>query len=78
MKSYDDIKHYKRMYYLANKDRLCKYSCNYYKYKKCEGKFSNDDIDGQLKKFINKYKKHTDIEENKIKIEKKEIKVSFK
>jgi hypothetical protein len=77
MRSYDDIKHYKRMYYLANKDRLCNYSSNYYRYKKCEGKFSNDEIDSQLRTFINKYKKHTDIEENKIKIEKKEIKVSF-
>ena len=77
MKSYDDIRHYKRMYYLANKDRLCNYSSNYYKYKKCEGKFSNDEIDSQLKHFIKKYKKHTDIEENKIKIEKKDIKVSF-
>lgn len=78
MRSYDDIKHYKRMYYLANKDRLCNYSSNYYRYKKCEGKFSNDEIDSQLRTFISKYKKHTDIEENKIKIEKKEIKVSFR
>ncbi len=78
MRSYDDIKHYKRMYYLANKDRLCNYSSNYYRYKKCEGKFSNDEIDSQLRTFINKYKKHTDIEENKIKIEIKEIKVSFR
>ena len=46
--------------------------------KKCEGKFSNDEIDSQLRTFISKYKKHTDIEENKIKIEKKEIKVSFR
>tara|TARA_R100000951_G_scaffold8297_3_gene7547 strand:- start:6460 stop:6699 length:240 start_codon:yes stop_codon:yes gene_type:complete len=78
MKSYDDIRHYKRMYYLANKDRLCNYSTNYYKYKKCNGEFSNEEIDSQLRLFIKKYKKHSEIRENKIKIRKDEpIIVSF-
>jgi hypothetical protein len=78
MKSYDDIRHYKRMYYLANKDRLCNYSNNYYKYKKCNGEFSNEEIDSQLRLFIKKYKKHSEIRENKIQIRKNEsIVVSF-
>ena len=77
MKSYDDIKQYKRLYYLNNKKRLCDYSSNYYKYKKCAGDFTNEEIDVQLKEFINKYKKHSDIQKNKIKIEKDEYIISF-
>ena len=78
MKSYDDIRHYKRMYYLANKDRLCNYSTNYYKYKKCNGEFSNEEIDSQLRLFIKKYKKHSEIKDNRIQIRKNEsIVVSF-
>lgn len=78
MKSYEDIKHYKKMYYLANKQRLCTYSNNYYKYKKCEGEFSNNEIDKQLRAFIDKYKKHCDDKERKLEIIKKPIIISFK
>lgn len=77
MKSYDEIKQYKKLYYLNNKIKLCNYSTNYYKYKKCNGEFTNEQISEQLKHFLEKYKKHNKSKDEKITIRKDNILICF-
>lgn len=77
MKSYEEVKQYKKLYYLNNKKKLCDYSTNYYKYKKCKGEFTNEQISEQLKLFIDKYKKHSTKKDDTIKIRKDVFKISF-
>ena len=77
MKSYEDIREYKRMYYLANRKKLCEYSNNYYKYKKCNGDFTDEQIDSQLKLFLTKYKKHSPSTKTVIQIKKLPVTISF-
>lgn len=59
MKSIEDVKLYKRMYYLSNRKKLCEYSKNYYTYQKAKGDLSNEEISEQMKKFLKTYKKHS-------------------
>ncbi len=58
MKSYSEIQEYKRNYYLLNKRKLCEYSKCYYKYSKCNGDLSTEEISESLRNFIGKYKKN--------------------
>ncbi len=77
MRTYEEVKLYKKEYYRENRERLCIYSSNYYKYKKYENDLRNHEIDNELKQFIKKYKKHSDINDNKMKIKKQDIIISF-
>ena len=58
MKSFEDIVLYKKMYYLANKNKLKNYSKNYYTYKKSSGNLTNEEINEEMKKFLSNYKNH--------------------
>ena len=81
MKNSEEMRLYKRMYYLNNKSNLIDYSKSYYTYQKCNGNLTNEMINEEMKKFLRKYKKHNsnykDCSSEKIKISKKNIKISF-
>jgi len=78
MKSYQEIQNYKKSYYLVHRKKLCQYSKNYYKYSKCYGNLSDNEISQSLKDFINKYKSnYKKNEKGKIKIKKEQINISF-
>tara|TARA_R100000935_G_scaffold54686_1_gene83824 strand:- start:504 stop:758 length:255 start_codon:yes stop_codon:yes gene_type:complete len=57
-KTPEQIKLYKKLYYLHNKQKLCEYSKNYYTYQKCKGDIDNDQINVQMKEFLRNYKKN--------------------
>ena len=78
MKSYSEIQTYKRNYYLLNKRKLCEYSKCYYKYSKCKGDLSTEEISESLRQFMNKYKKNYKKNDMcKIQINHKPISISF-
>ena len=80
-KTGEEMRLYKKMYYLNNKSNLIDYSKSYYTYQKCNGNLTDEMIDTQMTKFLKKYKKHSrsykDFSTEKIKIAKKKIKISF-
>jgi len=81
MKSENEMKLYKKMYYLNNKKKLCDYSKNYYTYKKCRGNLTNDQINENFNKFLKSYKKNKTNSKNvnnKCSIKKENIIISFK
>lgn len=76
MKSHVENKEYTKKYYEQNRERLCRYSAFYYKLK------SNDlnllkSTDEDFLKFYNNYKGHSDIKNNKLRIYKDKIIISF-
>ena len=81
MKSFEDIVLYKKMYYLANKNKLKNYSKNYYTYKKSAGNLTNEEINEEMKKFLSNYKNHNKTllikNKNKIRITNENITISF-
>ena len=53
-----EMKTYKQLYYLHNRDKLIEYSQQYYKYHKCNGNFDDEeDINDKMKIFLRYYKK---------------------
>ena len=82
MKSQQEIREYKKLYYIHNRNKLCNYSNSYYHYKKCAGDLTEHEIDEKMKLFLKSYKNHTrkihnDDIMNKIKIKRQNIVLNF-
>jgi hypothetical protein len=70
-----EMKTYKQLYYIYNRDKLIEYSQQYYKYNKSNRNFENEtDYDEKMKTFLKYYKPANP--QNKLNLETEPIKIS--